>query len=196
MEQRCRRELQPYRGRHRQHRREDDISRGRITVRTVAAIPTAVVFTPAADYATNVTSYSVELRRATDSATASPVASRNIGNPAIVSGTISVDIRRWWTRSLPARITPSSSPSGLAARHQVRHPRHSPSSSVGKAAGHTVRRLAPLRRPAEQSCVLTVSSCRTNSVAGHCSALEIGAPLLQNASVHNAIGLATRLPFH
>ncbi len=64
-----------------------------ITVQAlVAAIPTAVAFTPGADYATNVTSYSVELRRATDSATATPVASRNIGKPAIVSGTISVDV--------------------------------------------------------------------------------------------------------
>ena len=44
------------------------------------------------DYATNVTSCTVELRRSVDAVTASPVATRSLGKPAVVSGEISVDI--------------------------------------------------------------------------------------------------------
>ena len=51
-----------------------------------------MVFTPSADNATNVTSYTVALYRAADPVTASPVATRNIGKPAAVNGEISVDI--------------------------------------------------------------------------------------------------------
>jgi len=54
--------------------------------------PTTVAFAPGADYATSVTSWSVELRRSTDGATATPVATRNLGKPAVVSGAITVDI--------------------------------------------------------------------------------------------------------
>ncbi len=68
---------------------------GAVTV-TVApppvVVPTTVAFVPGADYVTNVTSWTVELRRATDPATALPVATRNVGKPAPVGGEISVDI--------------------------------------------------------------------------------------------------------
>jgi regulation of enolase protein 1 (concanavalin A-like superfamily) len=55
-------------------------------------LPTKVVFVPPVDYATNVTSCTVELRRSVDAVTASPVATRSLGKPAVVSGEISVDI--------------------------------------------------------------------------------------------------------
>ena len=64
-----------------------------VTVTAVAPpVPTSVVFVPGLDYATNATSITVELRRSSDAATATPVASRNLGKPAVVSGEISVDI--------------------------------------------------------------------------------------------------------
>jgi regulation of enolase protein 1 (concanavalin A-like superfamily) len=56
------------------------------------APPARLVFLPGADYATNATSCVVELRRAADPRTAPPVATRNLGKPAVVSGEISVDI--------------------------------------------------------------------------------------------------------
>ncbi|MCA1560759.1 MAG: hypothetical protein LC753_20350, partial [Acidobacteria bacterium] len=64
---------------------------------TVAAaptqpLPTTLVFVPPVDYATNVNSCTVELRRSGDAVTASPVATRNLGKPAVVGGEISVDI--------------------------------------------------------------------------------------------------------
>ena len=64
-----------------------------ITV-TVAnqSLPTKVVFVAPADYATNVNSCTVELRRSVDAVTASPVASRNLGKPAVIGGEITVDI--------------------------------------------------------------------------------------------------------
>jgi len=55
-------------------------------------LPTKVVFVPPVDYATNVTACTVELRRSVDAVTASPVATRSLGKPAIISGEISVDI--------------------------------------------------------------------------------------------------------
>ncbi len=68
---------------------------GAITV-TVAAQtstrPTTLVFVPPVNYATAVSSFTVQLRRAVDLITASPVATRNLGKPAIVSNQISVDI--------------------------------------------------------------------------------------------------------
>jgi hypothetical protein len=57
-----------------------------------ATIPTALVFVAPVDYATNVTSCTVELRRSTDSVSAAPLATRSLGKPAIVNGEISVDI--------------------------------------------------------------------------------------------------------
>jgi regulation of enolase protein 1 (concanavalin A-like superfamily) len=63
-----------------------------ITVTATAPRPTTVVFVPSADHATNVTSYIVAIYRAADPVTASPVATRDIGKPAIVNGEISVDI--------------------------------------------------------------------------------------------------------
>lgn len=55
-------------------------------------LPTTLVFVPPVDYATNVSWCTVQLRRSVDAATASPVASRNLGKPAVVGGEISVDI--------------------------------------------------------------------------------------------------------
>jgi regulation of enolase protein 1 (concanavalin A-like superfamily) len=65
-----------------------------VTVAVAAAVqvPTKLVFVPPTDYAANVTSFTVELRGAGDSVTVSPVATRNLGKPAVVSGEISVDI--------------------------------------------------------------------------------------------------------
>ena len=64
---------------------------------TVAAapppsVPTRVVFTPPVDYATNVTSCAVQLRRATDPLSASPIAARDLGKPTPLNGEVSVDI--------------------------------------------------------------------------------------------------------
>jgi len=64
-----------------------------VTVSTAPApLPTKVAFTPSLDHATLVTSYLVELRRATDPVTATPVASKNLGKPAPVNNEIVVDI--------------------------------------------------------------------------------------------------------
>jgi regulation of enolase protein 1 (concanavalin A-like superfamily) len=63
-----------------------------VTVTATAARPSTVVFGPSADHATNVTSYTVALYRAADPVTASPVATRDLGKPAVVSGDISVNI--------------------------------------------------------------------------------------------------------
>ncbi len=65
-----------------------------VTIKAAAATtkPTTVVFVPSTNHATSVTSYSVALRRAGYSVTSTPVATRNLGKPAIVSGQISVNI--------------------------------------------------------------------------------------------------------
>ena len=67
-----------------------------VSVSVTAALPppvvSTVVFVPGADYATNATSVTVELRRATDVVTATPLATRNLGKPAVAGGEISVDI--------------------------------------------------------------------------------------------------------
>ena len=65
-----------------------------VTIKAALATtkPTTVVFVPSTNHATSVTSYSVALRRAGYSVTSTPVATRNLGKPAIVSGQISVDI--------------------------------------------------------------------------------------------------------
>ena len=63
-----------------------------VTVNGSTPRPTSVVFVPSADHATNVTSYTVAIYRASDPVTASPVATRNLGKPAVVSGQITVDI--------------------------------------------------------------------------------------------------------
>jgi Bacterial Ig domain len=63
-----------------------------VTVTSTAPSPTTVVFVPSADHNTSVTSYIVALYRAADPVTASPVATRDIGKPAIVNGEISVVI--------------------------------------------------------------------------------------------------------
>ena len=63
-----------------------------ITVNPVIPIPSTLIFVAPTDYATNVTAFTVELRRAADPTTATPVASKSLGKPAVVSGEISVDI--------------------------------------------------------------------------------------------------------
>ena len=63
-----------------------------VTVTSTAPPPTKVAFTPSPDHATGVTSYSVELRRASDPVTATPVATKNLGKPAPVNNEILVDI--------------------------------------------------------------------------------------------------------
>ncbi|MGB2713484.1 MAG: Ig-like domain-containing protein [Vicinamibacterales bacterium] len=63
-----------------------------VTVSSTALLPTKVAFTPSADHATAVTSYSVAIRRATDPVTATPVATKNLGKPAPVNNEITVDI--------------------------------------------------------------------------------------------------------
>jgi hypothetical protein len=63
-----------------------------VTVSGATSRPTRVVFVPSANAATSVTSYTVAIYRAIDPVTASPVATRNLGKPAVVSGEISVDI--------------------------------------------------------------------------------------------------------
>jgi hypothetical protein len=54
--------------------------------------PTTLKFSPGADYDTNVVSTAIELRKSTDAVTATPVATQNLGKPAIVSGDATVDI--------------------------------------------------------------------------------------------------------
>ena len=56
------------------------------------SIPTRLAFTASTDHATSVTSYTVELRRATDSVTAPPVASRSLGKPVAADGEIITDL--------------------------------------------------------------------------------------------------------
>jgi hypothetical protein len=63
-----------------------------ITVTAIASPPTTLVFVPSSDHATNVTSYTVAIYRAADPITASPVATRDLGKPSVVSGEISVNI--------------------------------------------------------------------------------------------------------
>jgi hypothetical protein len=51
-----------------------------------------MVFGAPKDYATNVDSYTVELRRSGDAVTAPPIATGNLGKPAVIGGEISLDI--------------------------------------------------------------------------------------------------------
>jgi regulation of enolase protein 1 (concanavalin A-like superfamily) len=98
-----------------------------IAVSATATRPTTVVFTPSPDHATLVTSYVIAIYRATDPETASPVATRDLGRPAPVSGSISVDITTLVTplpvgnyyaivRSVGAGGSTSSTPSPMFAR--------------------------------------------------------------------------------
>ena len=54
--------------------------------------PTTLLFTPSADHATSVTSYSVAIYRGTDPTTATPAATKNLGKPSPVNNEISLDI--------------------------------------------------------------------------------------------------------
>jgi chitinase len=63
-----------------------------ITVKS-ATLPTKAVFTPSSNHSTAVDRYLLEIFTAgADTRVANPVASRDLGKPAIVSGVISVDI--------------------------------------------------------------------------------------------------------
>ncbi len=53
---------------------------------------TTLLFTASSDHATNVTSYIVRIHRSVDPVTATPVATSDIGKPAVVGGDITVDI--------------------------------------------------------------------------------------------------------
>jgi len=56
------------------------------------AKPTTLTFVPPTDYATNVTSLTLELRRSTDPITAAAVASKSLGKPTPSNGSVSMDI--------------------------------------------------------------------------------------------------------
>jgi hypothetical protein len=58
----------------------------------IVSLPTTLIFVPPLDYATNVNSYTVELRRSIDEITASPVAATSLGKLAVIGGEISVVI--------------------------------------------------------------------------------------------------------
>jgi hypothetical protein len=59
---------------------------------TTTTRPASVSFTASTNHDTAVTSYVVALYRSIDPVTATPVATRNIGKPTPVSGTITADI--------------------------------------------------------------------------------------------------------
>jgi uncharacterized protein (DUF2141 family) len=63
-----------------------------ITVGAATKIISNLMFTPPTDYATNVTSLKAEIRRSTDGASATPVATMNLGKPAATGGDLTVDI--------------------------------------------------------------------------------------------------------
>ena len=63
-----------------------------VTVNGASTRPTSLVFVASADHATNVTSYVVAIYRASDPVTASPVATRDLGKPAVVNGEITANI--------------------------------------------------------------------------------------------------------
>jgi regulation of enolase protein 1 (concanavalin A-like superfamily) len=63
-----------------------------ITVNGTAPRPTTLVFVASPDHNTGVTSYVLALHRAGDPVTSNPVATRDLGRPAIVGGEISVNI--------------------------------------------------------------------------------------------------------
>ncbi len=89
-----------------------------VTVTGTAPLPYRVVFGASADHVAGVTSYIVALYRSVDPVTASPVATRDIGKPAVVSGEISVDITTLVT-PLPAgsyyAVVRASGPGGTSA---------------------------------------------------------------------------------
>ena len=55
-------------------------------------VTATLTFVPPADYATNVISLDLEIRRSGDAMTATPVASKSLGKPTAVNGEISTDI--------------------------------------------------------------------------------------------------------
>jgi regulation of enolase protein 1 (concanavalin A-like superfamily) len=89
-----------------------------VSITTVAATPTRVAFIASANHATSVSSYTVAIYRGADPVTASPVATRDIGKPAPVSGEITVDISTL-VNPLPAgtykAVVRASGPGGTTA---------------------------------------------------------------------------------
>ena len=63
-----------------------------VSINVALALGTTVLVTPPVDYATNVTSLTIELRRSIDAMTASPVATKSVGKPAVIAGDIAADI--------------------------------------------------------------------------------------------------------
>jgi regulation of enolase protein 1 (concanavalin A-like superfamily) len=64
-----------------------------VTVSAATSVSTTLLkFEPSPDHATNVTSYTVQLRRAGDATTSPPITSQNLGKPALVLGEITADI--------------------------------------------------------------------------------------------------------
>jgi regulation of enolase protein 1 (concanavalin A-like superfamily) len=63
-----------------------------VTSASAPAKPTTLTFVPPTDYATNVTSLTLELRRSTDPITAAAVGSKSLGKPTPSNGEISMDI--------------------------------------------------------------------------------------------------------
>ena len=89
-----------------------------VSITTVAATPTRVVFTAPADHATNVTSYTVALYRGAESGYGEPGRTRAIGKPAPVGGDITVDVSTL-VNPLPAgtykAVVRASGPGGTTA---------------------------------------------------------------------------------
>jgi len=120
-----------------------------ITVTATAPVPTTVVFVPSADHVTNVTSYTVAVYRSADPVTASPIATRDLGKPAIVSGEIAVNISTL-VDPLPAgsykAVVRASGPGGTTAS--------APSTSFTKSAlraCEAIARARPASEPRERS---------------------------------------------
>ena len=63
-----------------------------VSINVALPLGTTVLVTPPVDYTTNVTSLNIELRRSVDAVTASPVATKNVGKPAVIAGDIAADI--------------------------------------------------------------------------------------------------------
>jgi len=61
-----------------------------VAAASIVTLPTTLVFVPPLYYLTTVASYTVELRRSIDKMTDSPVATTNLGKPAVVGGEIAV----------------------------------------------------------------------------------------------------------
>ena len=63
-----------------------------VSITVALPLGTTVLVTPPVDYATNVTSLNIELRRSIDAVTATPVATKKVGKPAVIAGDVAADI--------------------------------------------------------------------------------------------------------